>query len=45
MPKILTQEPDRGSQICGGQIQVGSWHNNGHQFCGERKAPGNAIGR
>lgn len=38
--KILNHEPDRGSQICGYQIQVGSWHNSGQQFCGERKVPG-----
>lgn len=35
MPKILREEPDRGSQICGYQIQVGSWHNDGHKYCDE----------
>jgi hypothetical protein len=40
MSMILNHEPDRGSQICGYQIQVGSWHNDGQKFCGERKAPG-----
>ena len=40
MPRILNYEPDRGSQTCGYQIQVGSWHNAGSQFCGEPKAHG-----
>lgn len=40
MPKILTEEPDRGSQTCGYQIQVGSWGNSGQQFCGEPKVRG-----
>ncbi|MFD5384285.1 hypothetical protein ACFWMG_04810 [Streptomyces sp. NPDC127074] len=38
--RILTREPARSSQICGYQIQIGSWHNTGNQFCGERKARG-----
>ncbi|MDT0608849.1 hypothetical protein [Streptomyces lancefieldiae] len=33
-------EPDRGSQTCGYQIQVGSWHNDGQRFCTRRKARG-----
>ncbi|MEV4784027.1 hypothetical protein AB0K53_00985 [Streptomyces tuirus] len=40
MAKILTHEPDRGSQTCGCQIQVGGWHNDGQKFCGDLKAPG-----
>lgn len=40
MPKILTAEPDRGSQICGYQIQVGQRQNDGTKYCGERKAHG-----
>ncbi|MGQ4513670.1 hypothetical protein [Streptomyces sp. DW26H14] len=40
MAKILTDEPARDSQICGYQIQVGSWHNAGSEFCSERKAKG-----
>lgn len=34
------KEPDRGSQICGYQIQVGSWHNDGNRFCTKRKVKG-----
>ncbi|MGX1254166.1 hypothetical protein RKD48_006677 [Streptomyces ambofaciens] len=33
-------EPDRGSQICGYQMQVAQWQNDGHRFCAERKARG-----
>lgn len=33
-------EPDRASQTCGYQIQVGGWHNDGHRFCTRRKACG-----
>ena len=40
MATILKYEPDPGGQICGYQIQIGSWHNSGQQFCGEPKAPG-----
>lgn len=40
MAKVLTREPARDSQTCGYQIQVGSWHNDGQKFCGERKARG-----
>lgn len=40
MGRILTREPARSSQTCGYQIQVGSWHNSGQQFCGEPKAKG-----
>ncbi len=40
MKKTLPREPFRGGQICGYQIQVGSWHNSGQVFCGERKAHG-----
>lgn len=38
--KTLRREPARSSQICGYQIQIGSWNNAGSEFCGERKAPG-----
>ncbi|MDX3230602.1 hypothetical protein [Streptomyces sp. ME19-01-6] len=38
--RVLKREPARSSQICGYQIQIGSWHNTGNQFCGERKAKG-----
>ncbi|MPY47133.1 hypothetical protein [Streptomyces acidicola] len=34
------KEPDRGSQICGYQMQIGSWHNDGNRFCTERKVKG-----
>lgn len=37
---ILRIEPDRGGQICGHQIQVGTWSNGGSRFCGDYKAPG-----
>ncbi|MDK1473637.1 hypothetical protein QNO07_09415 [Streptomyces sp. 549] len=40
MPKELHHAPDRSSQTCGYQIQIGSWHNSGNRFCGEPKAPG-----
>ncbi|CAL9367740.1 hypothetical protein [Streptomyces sp. enrichment culture] len=33
-------EPARGSQTCGYQMQVGSWQNDGHRFCADRKARG-----
>ncbi|MHA4819437.1 hypothetical protein ACXZ65_34370 [Streptomyces aculeolatus] len=38
--KTLPREPWRGSQVCGYQIQIGSWHNSGNIFCGERKEHG-----
>lgn len=40
MGRILKREPARSSQTCGYQIQVGSWHNSGQQFCGEPKVKG-----
>ena len=40
MPDFTRHEPDRGSQTCGYQIQVGSWHNDGQKFCGEPKVRG-----
>lgn len=40
MGRILREEPDRGGQLCGYQIQIGCWHNDGQKFCGEPKAPG-----
>jgi len=40
MGRILKREPARSSQVCGYQIQVGSWHNDGQKFCGEPKAKG-----
>lgn len=33
-------EPDPGSQTCGYQTQIGSWHNDGQRFCAEPKATG-----
>jgi hypothetical protein len=40
MAKELRHEPAGNSQICGYQIQIGSWHNSGNLFCGELKAKG-----
>ncbi|MGW0577735.1 hypothetical protein ACWD25_17575 [Streptomyces sp. NPDC002920] len=34
------KEPDRGSQTCGYQMQVGSWHNDGNRFCTKSKVKG-----
>lgn len=40
MPDFARHEPDRGSRICGYQMQIGSWHNDGNRFCTETKARG-----
>lgn len=40
MAEFTRKEPARSSQICGYQIQVGSWHNDGQRFCTKGKVKG-----
>jgi hypothetical protein len=40
MSDFTRTEPSPGSQICGYQMQVGSWHNDGSRFCTKRKVKG-----